>query len=105
MAEVLSQSEIDNLLSGITSGGGNENADAQELDQEIVDYDFTDAVPILMQPGDLLIFHSFLMHSSVDNQSNKRRAAAMFHFAQAGTQKTQDIPIYTFDFMPVRRSS
>ena len=40
MAEVLSQSEIDNLLSGITSGGGNENADAQELDQEIVDYDF-----------------------------------------------------------------
>lgn len=72
---------------------------------EIVDYDFTDAVPILMQPGDLLIFHSFLMHRSVDNRSHSRRAAAMFHFAQAGTQKTQDIPIYTFDFTSVRRSS
>jgi ectoine hydroxylase-related dioxygenase (phytanoyl-CoA dioxygenase family) len=70
---------------------------------EIVDYDFTDAVPVLMQPGDLLIFHSFLMHRSVDNRSASRRAAAMFHYARAGTQKTQDIPIYTFDFMPVRR--
>lgn len=71
---------------------------------EIVDQDFSAAVPVLMQPGDLLIFNSFLMHRSVDNLSGKRRAAAMFHYAEAGTRKTQDIPIYTFDFMPVARS-
>ncbi|NVK44451.1 MAG: phytanoyl-CoA dioxygenase family protein [Oceanospirillaceae bacterium] len=71
---------------------------------EIVDQDFESAVPVLMQPGDLLIFHSFLMHRSVDNLSGKPRAAAMFHYATAGTRKTQDIPIYTFDFMPVARA-
>jgi ectoine hydroxylase-related dioxygenase (phytanoyl-CoA dioxygenase family) len=70
---------------------------------EIVDCDFSEAVPVLMQPGDLLIFNSFLMHRSVDNRSRRRRAAAMFHFARAGTSKTSDIPIYTFDFMPVKR--
>lgn len=70
---------------------------------EIVDCDFSAAQPILMQPGDVLIFHSFLMHRSEDNHSKGRRAAAVFHYARAGTQKTKDVDIYTFDFMPVRR--
>ena len=70
---------------------------------EIVDCDFSSAVPVLMQPGDVLIFHSFLMHRSEDNRSNGRRAAAVFHYALADTQKTNDAEIYTFDFMPVRR--
>ena len=40
MAEVLSQSEIDNLLSGISTGVPAESSDNQENEQEIVDYDF-----------------------------------------------------------------
>jgi phytanoyl-CoA hydroxylase len=70
---------------------------------EIVDCDFSAAVPVLMSPGDVLIFHSFLMHRSTDNRSSGRRAAAMLHYARAGTRKTRDVAIYTFDFMPVRR--
>jgi ectoine hydroxylase-related dioxygenase (phytanoyl-CoA dioxygenase family) len=31
---------------------------------EIVDHDLSASVPVLMQPGDLLLFHSFLMHRS-----------------------------------------
>jgi flagellar motor switch protein FliM len=40
MAEVLSQSEIDNLLSGISSTGDVESSEGAEQEQEIIDYDF-----------------------------------------------------------------
>ena len=52
---------------------------------EIVDHDFTGAVPVLMQPGDLLVFHSHLMHRSTDNESDAERAAMVFHYAEADT--------------------
>jgi phytanoyl-CoA hydroxylase len=52
---------------------------------EIVDHDMGAAVPVLMQPGDLLVFHSRLMHRSTDNQSDDIRAAMVFHFAEHGT--------------------
>ncbi len=52
---------------------------------EIVDYDFTGAVPVLMDAGDLLVFDSHLMHCSTDNVSTGVRAAMVYHFAAAGT--------------------
>lgn len=52
---------------------------------EIVDHDFTAARPVLMAPGDLLVFDSHLMHRSTDNTSDGIRAAMVFHCARAGT--------------------
>jgi phytanoyl-CoA hydroxylase len=53
---------------------------------EIVDHDMSGAVPVLMQPGDLLLFHSRLMHRSTDNGSAGLRAAMVFHLAEHGTR-------------------
>jgi hypothetical protein len=52
---------------------------------EIVDHDMDAQVPVLMQPGDLLVFDSHLMHRSTDNVSPGIRAAMVFHVAAAGT--------------------
>lgn len=52
---------------------------------EIVDHDMSDAVPVLMQPGDLLLFHSHLMHKSTDHEAGAVRAAMVFHYTEAGT--------------------
>ena len=52
---------------------------------EIVDHDMDGQVPSLMQPGDLLVFDSHLMHRSTDNVSDGIRAAMVFHVAAAGT--------------------
>lgn len=53
---------------------------------EIFDHDFTGAKPVLMQRGDLLVFHSFLMHRSYDNQANTARMAMVYHYGRAGTR-------------------
>ncbi len=42
---------------------------------EIVDHDMAAAEPVLMDPGDLLVFDSHLMHCSTDNESDGIRAA------------------------------
>jgi ectoine hydroxylase-related dioxygenase (phytanoyl-CoA dioxygenase family) len=52
---------------------------------EIVDHDMAGEVPVTMQPGDLLVFHSRLMHRSTDNRSDRIRAAMVFHLAEHGT--------------------
>lgn len=39
-----------------------------------------------MAPGDLLVFHSHLMHKSVDNRSTDRRMAMVYHYGRAGTR-------------------
>jgi phytanoyl-CoA hydroxylase len=76
---------------------------------EIVDHDTSGAAPVLMQPGDLLLFHSHLMHRSSDNGSPTKRAAMVFHYAEAGTvdrsrEKWGFVPP-NVDWMPVRRSA
>ncbi|MEW6267727.1 MAG: phytanoyl-CoA dioxygenase family protein [Thermodesulfobacteriota bacterium] len=72
---------------------------------EIVDHDMSGAVPVLMQPGDLLVFHSHLMHRSTDNVSDGLRAAMVYHYSPAGTvDRTPRAPVYVNDWMPVRRS-
>ena len=53
---------------------------------EIEGIDEGTAQPVLMQPGDLLVFHSYLLHKSVDNESTDRRAAMVYHYGRAGTR-------------------
>jgi ectoine hydroxylase-related dioxygenase (phytanoyl-CoA dioxygenase family) len=53
---------------------------------EIKDHDFKKEKPLLLETGDLLLFHSFLMHKSYDNESKKRRTAMVYHFAETGTR-------------------
>jgi len=52
---------------------------------EIDGVDESAALPVLMGPGDLLVFHSYLLHKSVDNRSSLRRAAMVYHYGRAGT--------------------
>ncbi len=68
---------------------------------EIVDHDFSSAVPVCMDPGDVLVFHSFLMHRSGDNTSDSRRTALVFHYGQPGTIGGES---GTIDWMPARRA-
>jgi ectoine hydroxylase-related dioxygenase (phytanoyl-CoA dioxygenase family) len=53
---------------------------------EIVDQDDSAREPALMQPGDVLFFHSYLMHMSTDNVADERRAAMVYHYASVGTR-------------------
>jgi phytanoyl-CoA hydroxylase len=43
------------------------------------------AVPVLMQPGDCLFFHSMLPHRSFDNRAKTRRSAMVLHYAASDT--------------------
>ena len=52
---------------------------------EVHDIDEIAALPVEMAPGDLLVFHSFLLHKSVDNRSTDRRTAMVYHYGRAGT--------------------
>ena len=71
----------------------------------IVDHDFAGAVPVLLQPGDLLVFHSHLMHRSTDNVSGGFRAAMVYHYSPAGTvDHSPSSWANVNDWMPVRRA-
>ena len=58
-----------------------------------------------MQPGDLLVFDSHLMHRSTDNETDGVRAAMVFHYARAGTRRShRALQGYTVnDWIPIRR--
>lgn len=70
---------------------------------EIVDHDMSSAIPVEMKPGDLLVFHSHLMHRSTDNQSSRLRAAMVYHLAEAGTVDRDAKPVPINDWLAVRR--
>ncbi len=74
---------------------------------EIVDHDMQGAQMVLMAPGDVLFFHSHLMHKSTDNLSSEPRAAMVFHYASGGTRdhsvEKYGRPMSNVDWMPVRR--
>jgi phytanoyl-CoA hydroxylase len=67
---------------------------------EIVDHDMGAAEPVLMEPGDLLLFDSHLMHRSTDNESDGIRAAMVYHYAITGTVERS--PGIVTDFVTVR---
>jgi len=68
---------------------------------EIVDHDMSGAEPVLIEAGDLLVFHSHLMHSSSDNQSDGIRAAMVFHCAKSGTKVRTPADAPVNDWMPL----
>jgi ectoine hydroxylase-related dioxygenase (phytanoyl-CoA dioxygenase family) len=72
---------------------------------EIVDHDMQAAEPVLMRPGDLLVFDSHLMHRSTDNTSDGIRAAMVYHCCVAGTVEVDESPTRSLvqDFMPLLR--
>jgi phytanoyl-CoA hydroxylase len=67
---------------------------------EIVDHDMAAASPVLMDPGDLLLFDSHLMHRSTDNESAGVRAAMVYHYCATGT--VERTPGLVNDFVTVR---
>ncbi len=78
---------------------------------EIVDHNMSQTEPCLLQPGDLLVFDSHLMHRSTDNESSGIRAAMVWHCAQAGTfdpgridKDGQRQPSLVNDWMPLLRA-
>jgi ectoine hydroxylase-related dioxygenase (phytanoyl-CoA dioxygenase family) len=72
---------------------------------EITDHDMRGEVPVLLQAGDLLVFHGHLMHKSTDNRSSGMRAAMVYHYGEAGTvDRTFENKGYTInDWLPVLR--
>lgn len=68
---------------------------------EIVDHDMSASVPVTMGPGDLLVFHSHLMHRSTDNVSDGIRAAMVYHYAERGTVDRSERPAAINDWMPI----
>ena len=66
---------------------------------EIVDCDFSEERPVTMAPGDLLVFHSHLMHRSRDNLSDGLRAAMVYHMAEHGTRDQGERPTRVNDWM------
>jgi phytanoyl-CoA hydroxylase len=76
---------------------------------EILGIDESTAVPVLMQPGDLLVFHSYLIHKSVDNLGSNRRAAMVYHYGRAGSvnlaaPEVQRVQDQVTRWLPVRRA-
>ncbi|QMW22792.1 phytanoyl-CoA dioxygenase family protein [Sandaracinobacteroides saxicola] len=53
---------------------------------EVEGLDERAAVPVTMEPGDLLVFDSYLLHKSSDNVADSRRAAMVWHYGRAGTR-------------------
>ena len=53
---------------------------------EVVDQDVSSRTPSLMEPGDVLFFHSYLLHMSTDNVADERRSAMVYHYGRAGTK-------------------
>jgi ectoine hydroxylase-related dioxygenase (phytanoyl-CoA dioxygenase family) len=73
---------------------------------EITDHDMSGARPVLLEPGDVLLFHSHLMHKSTDNLSRGMRAAMVYHYGEAGTvDRTLQLRDFTLnDWLPVLRA-
>ena len=76
---------------------------------EIVDQDTSAEVPALMEPGDVLVFHSYLMHMSKDNAADYRRSAMVYHYGRAGSKPlSEDVAkmlSHVNRWMPVRRAA
>lgn len=102
-----------NLANGclhVVPGSHHESLHRHEIDRrpganqgyvEILDHDMSGEVPVLMAPGDLLVFHSHLMHRSKDNTSGAIRAAMVYHYAERGTVDQAKDPAPINDWMPV----
>ena len=114
----VTEATLDNGCLHVMPGSHNEPVHKHVPDQrphaqygytEIVDYDMSKSMPVLMQPGDLLVFHSHLMHRSTDNMSGGSRAAMVWHYTKSGTiDQTRERFGHqnpSHDFMKIERRS
>ena len=69
---------------------------------EVRDHDFSNERALPMETGDLLVFHSFLMHRSADNRSDARRTAYVLHCGEWGT-RWNGLVSPTIDWVRARR--
>ncbi len=76
--------------------------------QEIVSEDTGEEISVTMEPGDVLFFHSYLMHRSTDNVADYRRSAMVYHYAEAGTVPVDEAAAATLAhvnrWIPARRA-
>lgn len=70
---------------------------------KIVDHDMTAKIPVEMEPGDVLVFDSHLMHMSTDNLTDDLRAALVCHYSVAGTEILLDYAEHVAAWMPACR--
>jgi phytanoyl-CoA hydroxylase len=75
---------------------------------EIMGLEGERSLPVLMRPGDLLVFHSYLIHRSTDNVATSRRAAMVYHYGRADTvnlapPSVREIQDRVTRWVPVRR--
>ena len=81
--------------------------EANRAYMEIVREDDSTRQSALMAPGDVLFFHSYLMHMSTDNVADERRAAMVYHYGRAGTRaESEDVAAslaHVNRWVPVRR--
>ncbi len=69
---------------------------------EIQCQDTSSEEPVLMEPGDLLVFDAHLRHRSTDNLSDQLRAAMVYHYSPAGTAYDSRFS-FNHDWVPVLR--
>jgi ectoine hydroxylase-related dioxygenase (phytanoyl-CoA dioxygenase family) len=69
----------------------------------IVDHDMSAQIAVEMEPGDVLVFDSHLMHMSTDNETDELRAAFVCHYSVAGTEILQTYAEHVADWFPVWR--
>lgn len=70
---------------------------------KIVDHDMSAKVPVEMEPGDVLVFDSHLMHMSTDNTTDELRAALVCHYSVAGTEIVHTYAEHVARWEPVVR--
>ncbi len=87
----LDDAKVDNGCMHVIPGGhlqGTRPHYWSKIDCEITtgEVDPSQAVPIELPPGGLMIFDGMLPHETPDNHSNRRRRALQFHYRSAATQ-------------------
>ena len=58
--------------------------------------DIERAVPVVLQPGEFIIFHAWLLHHSGPNESDRRRAGLNIRFAPSGYECEDE-----FQYIPI----
>lgn len=61
--------------------------------------DLARAVPMILKPGEFIIFHAWLLHGSGPNDSDRRRAALNVRFAPPGYECEEE-----FEYIPIECS-
>jgi len=90
----ITETTIDNGTLWLLPGSHREPVHAVEPDPRpgarpgyvaITDHDMEAGIPLLLDPGDLVLFGFNTMHRSTDNLTDTPRAAMLYHFGSPGT--------------------